>query len=217
VEHVKEATLAKLYDAGFTSVEHLLRAAPADLARAPGVGDAVAAKFVESLEAGVAKADVAALMAATNAFGPGVGRQRLAAVAAAIPRFWKLDSRALMDAVLRLPGFQAATAGKIVDGAPRFVERMRELGLAIPDAAAARRDKVVFTGFRDKALEADAVLAGYEVVGAVTSNTHALVAKDPDADSAKTAKARALGVAVVSAKAFAAKIKRRLTPSPPKI
>lgn len=70
-----------------------------------------------------------------------------------------------------------------------------------PDAAVAA-EPVVFSGFRDPALEDLAIMAGYKVATAVSSKTAIVVAKDPAKSSGKLSRARELGVVVLSARAF---------------
>lgn len=61
---------------------------------------------------------------------------------------------------------------------------------------------IVFTGFRDKALEQRVVEAGGKMGTTVSKNTSLVVAADLGEASSKLEKARALGVPVVSREGF---------------
>jgi len=213
VEHAKETTLTKLYDAGYRTVSELLAATPAQLSSVPGVGAVTAEKLTSALRAAVRSADPVAMMVASNAFGSGVGERKLRALHAAIGDFTKLSGPALRTAVLGAPGFQDATADKIAAGVPAFLAFMAahpEIKLSVtPAPKPATAVKVVFTGFRDAALEVAAAAAGYEVASSVSSATHEVVARDVDSDTGKVRKARELGVPVVSEAAFRARLASR--------
>ena len=212
VEHAKETTLTKLYDAGYDSIAALLAATPEQLSGVPGIGEVIAGKLSAALRGAVSAADPVALMVASNAFGEGIGERRLRALAEAVPRFSSMRGAALKAAVVEVPGFQAAIADKIVAGVDEFAAFMAahpEIKLRAsprkPGRAAADAPKIVFTGFRDAALEARAVSAGYAISTSVSAKTALLVARDPSTATGKVAKALAAGVAVESETSFRAR------------
>ena len=211
VEHAKETTLTKLYEAGYGTVSELLAATPAQLSAVPGVGNLMAEKLTSALRAAVRSVDPVAMMVASNAFGSGVGERKLRALHGAIGDFTKLSGPALRAAVLSAPGFQDATADKIVAGVPAFRDFMAAhpeitLARAAPRSQEPPRARVVFTGFRDAALEAAAGAAGYEVASSVSATTHEVVARDTTSGTGKVKRARELGVPVVSEAAFRARL-----------
>ena len=213
VEHAKETTLAKLYDAGFDSIKALLAAKPADLARVPGVGDVMADKLSTALRAAVRSADPVDMMVASNAFGSGVGERRLRALATELPGFASMKGAELKAAVMQVPGFQEATADKIVAGVAEFASFMKahpEIKLGKKAVKVTKDDqdapRVVFTGFRDVALEAAAKAAGYAIADSVSKKTALVVARAPVQESGKVKRARDLGVTVMTEDAFREKI-----------
>jgi len=65
--------------------------------------------------------------------------------------------------------------------------------------------KVVFTGFRDKALQAKCASIGIEVVDAITKSVHFLVVLDKSSTSTKMEKAKKDGISILSKEEFMAR------------
>ena len=72
-------------------------------------------------------------------------------------------------------------------------------------AAAPSGIVAVFTGFRDKALEAAMAAAGHEVAAGVTKKTtHVVHADGADTNTVKITKARDMGIKIMSGSEFKA-------------
>ena len=63
---------------------------------------------------------------------------------------------------------------------------------------ASKQEVFVFTGFRDKQLQADLESKGHKVTGSVSNKTTVLVAKDPSGRSSSLEKARKLNIPIIT-------------------
>ena len=117
-----------------------------------------------------------------------------------------LDDRLEIETISAVDGFDHKTAQKVlatlnefgpfldqIDGYYTF----DETGGFVTGAGAMTDQKVVFTGFRDKSLEAAVEAAGGTMQSGVSGKTNILVASNPTSNSGKAKKARDLGVRVI--------------------
>lgn len=215
---VAAGVVARLHAGGVRTAGELLSVTKAKLMAMEGFQSKTADNLLA--EIGKIKEGVPCVMAmkASNAFGQGFGERKLALVAAAFPDVARAGARAPTAAeVAALDGMGAKTAQAFLDALPGFHAFMKESGLrcaaadadAGPSAKAAAPDAfagmvVVFTGVRDKELEARIEAGGGKVAGSVSKNTTVVVAKDPDAASGKLDKARDLGVRILDLAGFKA-------------
>jgi NAD-dependent DNA ligase len=210
VRGLGEATVARLVDAGATSVRAILEL-PAD-------NGIVRPALLEDINRTVRGASCVALMHASNAFGSGLGERKLTCILRALPRLATAVSTAstasyapTVEQLTAVEGVSAITADKFLVGLRKFRQFMVASGLrhcvAPPAAAATAGSKwagqtVVFTGFRNKPWE-DAIKAGGGAVGAsITAKTTLVVARDPDASSGKLKAAADKGIQIVGMDAF---------------
>jgi DNA ligase (NAD+) len=87
--------------------------------------------------------------------------------------------------------------------------RAKTVPAAAAAAAAAQKSlvgiSVLFTGFRNKELEAEIEARGGKVASAISGKTSVVVAKNPDDSSGKVKAAKELGIPVVDEAAFRSK------------
>ena len=117
VDGIREGLVKKFFDNGFTSVDDYLEADIDTFMNLPGVQSTSASKFVEAIQAGIKNIDMAKFMMASNAFGTGIGEKKLIALLKVFPNLLgeKPDHK-LQGRIADLPGFDVATADKIVQG-----------------------------------------------------------------------------------------------------
>lgn len=216
VQGARESTVAKAHAAGYTTPGKLASARAVDLA--PHIGVAAASKLVDDLAEALARADIVALMVASGSFGVGWGESRLSDLVGAVPDFHARTPAGVRSALAtenRASGRRSdAWIAQAVEGVAafkRFVkshvafQRVASRGRARADRVGAEpgsKGTVVFTGFRDSRLETLAKRAGYAVAASVTKRCTEIVARDTSSTSAKLTRARELGIAVVSERAF---------------
>ena len=224
VENIGGGTVDRLFAAGVDSIPKLVEATGASLQTVPGFGKVSATRLADSLRAKLNGANLATLMHASGAFSPALGETKLQSVAKVIVP-GDLGAQAkrknIKDRMMSAPGLGGAAASAVEDGMAEFLDLMKAIGInvskLVTQSAGPKTDPaqssnvangvakgvVVFSGFRDKQLEANAIHAGWIVRSSVSANTSMVVAEDPTSASAKVTKAKALDVPVTSRTAFA--------------
>ena len=110
----------------------------------------------------------------------------------------------------KVSGIGEISAKQFLEGLPLFFDFMKELDkeckkvekVLVPKGKSLEGLVVVFTGVRDKELEALIEAKGGKVGSSVSSKTKILVAKDPSDDSSKIKSAKELGIPVVTIDTF---------------
>jgi DNA ligase (NAD+) len=213
-ENVGAGVVAKLYEAGFTTVGAIYAATQADFAaRVAGCKAKSAEKIWTGLRCRQAGWTVLDLMCASCCMPRGVGRSKLQTLldCNADPATWTaatlqaacpagLSDKTIEEIVAAVPAFAAWAATNALTGTAPTPTPGRAVA-----AAAAAAATVVLTGFRDKALEAALVAAGHTVADAVTKKTTHVVHPDgPAPSSTKITKARDVGASVLGVSEFKA-------------
>lgn len=210
VEGLKLGTVQKLYDHGLDSILKIVRASKSKFLEVEGIQERTAAKLRTNIDAALAKMTLPALMDASGMFGA-LGEKRLTWIVRKHPDVIERDMRPndILDLVTDIRGFKTSLAQQFVDGLPAFRKFYGKLGIvARPPKVvkvkgqAYRGQTVVFTGFRDAAMEEKIVQQGGTVGHSVNKNTTILVVKDPSAGTTKIQKAEALGVKIMSGTAL---------------
>jgi len=215
---VAAGTIKKLYDNGVRSVAAMMRLTAADIVAMEGFQKTSAEKVAAAIADAKVRVTCADLMVASNVFGRGFGKRKIAMILGAFP-----DIPEVVPATAELAGVKGIgpkTAAEFTEGMARFRAFLRETGLecrraASPAASAASAAtaapiarlagaKVVFTGFRAKEWEAQITAVGGNVGTSVSSKTTLVVAADPEKITGKVAEAQKLNLPVMSREAFAA-------------
>jgi NAD-dependent DNA ligase len=213
-ENVGPGLVAKLYDAGFTTVGAVYAGSPAEFeARLDGVKEKSAQRIYEGLRAAQSGWTTLTFLTASSTMPRGVGKTKLAPLLAMEP-----DVTAWTTATLspRPAGLSDKTIDAIITSVPAFLAWFAETGFhaAAPPpsnsaSASAAASKpvdamtVVFTGARDKALEAELVAKGHTVAPSVTKKTTHVVYPDGAAPtSSKIDAAKAAGIPILTITAF---------------
>jgi len=207
VDGVGAGLVKKIVDAGYDTMLKVWKMKEADLAKIIGPGRA--ASLLKSLKEGRAAANYSVLLVASNKLPRGVGERKLRALfeKEADPRKWGAAGADVPD------GWSDDSLKGLWRVLPKALAWIDESfpGVAAPSVAAAqvqpqaqaqaqsqgKTKYVVFTGVRDKVLEAKLFATGWEIQSAVTAKTDVLVVADGELkESAKTKKATDLGVKI---------------------
>lgn len=209
-----EGTIARLHDAGITTIPKLLGVTEAFLTgKVEGFKAASAAKLVGAIKAAVTKATVTQWAVGSGIFGRGIGTKRVEVAFTVVPK--TLDANAaLVDKIVALGGWSKESAEGFVGALPEFREFMESLGfkpktatpVKVASAGKLKGQVVLFTGFHPKDLEAAVVAQGGELADSFTKKVTILVIKDASVSNEKTKKAAAAGVTVMTADQFKAKV-----------
>lgn len=198
VPHIREGSIEKLYDAGLTSVTSIILADEATLKA--GAGDSAGSKIYEGLRTKLANVELGILAGATSLLGRGIGRRKMTKLIDALGPDVILNGTVDAKDIAKLEGFEAKTAQTIVSNLPKFLEFLEDIKghytIVAPKEKVTGGDldgiTVVFTGIRDKDLEAKIEARSGRIGSSVNKDTTYLVAKDPDGNSSKLVKARDL-------------------------
>ena len=209
-ENVGPGVVTKLYAGGIRDLKSIYAASPADFAELDGIKDRGAQRIWEGLRVAQSGWTELNFLVASSLMPRGVGHTKLAPLLELQPNpaHWPASAAAFKEA--RPPGISAITIDAIVAAIPAYLEwrgstglRVAAVGPVVVAAAAAvpegERMTVVFTGVRDKSMEAALVAAGHVVGASVTKKTtHVVHADDADTDTGKIKKARETGATILS-------------------
>lgn len=215
IKHIGPGVLKKMMDKGVDKVEDLFALEKKDLLLLEGIQEKGAEKIYTSLRQALTSVPCARLMAASNLFGRGFGEKRLQLILDNHPSIMDLKPLAKLESV---EGVGAVIAKQFLESLPAFYAFAKRIGFhkcgnvaekpkSSPKAGVSLKlagQVLVFTGFRDKALEEKVVDLGGKMGSGVSKNTTLVVAADPTEASSKLEKARELGVRIISKEEFVA-------------
>jgi DNA ligase (NAD+) len=203
VEHVGPGLVAKLFDAGFSTVAAAYAAKPEDFAaKVDGCKGKMATKIYEGLRASQSSWTELDILVASSTMPRTVGRTKLAVLLALEP---KVDKWAAKLPGQSPPGISPDTIQLVIDALPAYLAwRKENIGaVKVAKAPVAQGRLFVFTGARDKELMDAIEAAGDTIADSVTKKTAAVVYPDgPMPDSSKVVKAQSLGIPVLTAAEF---------------
>jgi DNA ligase (NAD+) len=205
-ENVGPGLVARLHAAGFTTLGAIYAANAADFAaRVEGVKDKGAERIYTGLRAKQSAWTELTFLCASCVFPRGIGHTRLTPLLTLNPNPATWDPAAL--AAANPAGLSATTIHAICEAIPAYVawRAANFPGTTTVDPVApAKADAaiIVFTGFRDKALETALTAAGHIIADTVTKKTtHVLYPDGPEPASTKISKARDHGAQILTASA----------------
>ncbi len=215
VENVGPGLVAKMYEAGFTTLKAIYDATAADFAeKVDGCKQKMAERIWIGLRVNQADWTELNLMAASCTMPRGVAHTKLQPLLAIEPNPTKWTSSLFQGK--RPAGLSDKTVDAIVAAIPAYMNWRsanfpgRKMPSAdtitsAPPKIQSSGKVIVFTGFRDKDLEAKLAAAGHEIAAGVTKKTtHVVHADGPTPTSTKITKAQESGIAVMSVSDFRA-------------
>jgi NAD-dependent DNA ligase len=213
IKQVGEQRVAKIYAAGYDSLLKIIAASKEDLTKVPSFGSRMAEIVYKNIHEGLKNLSLPLVLGSSGVFGFGLGRKKITTLMDDFPsildEYKTMSKSELLARVLCIEGYSDKTAQKIVDNvewADQFIQAMKNFATfkeKIVVSNNMKGMKVVFTGFRDKKLEEDAVSRGGKVTTSISSNTSVLVVKSKASKpSGKMKKALDLGVEVLTKEEF---------------
>jgi NAD-dependent DNA ligase len=200
IDGVGPGLVDKLVEAGIDTLKKCMDAS--DLSAAgPGRGP----KLLVALRSAVANASLMKLMIASNLLPRGVGERKLKMLfeVEADPSKWTFN------ALCNVNGWGSIGIQDLLKLVPDVLTWCRQHKtitvspvLAVPVAAPVSKGSVVFTGVRDKALEAKMPAAGWTMSDTLTKKTTILVVADESKESGKTKKATEYGIRIMKISEF---------------
>ena len=210
---VGKGIVERLYKNGIDSIKKLVNVKVDELLEMEGFQKKSAEKVVNEIRESIKKADCLKFMDASNLFGRSIGEKKLKLIVEGFPNIIKgyIPSE---DELLKIDGIASITANQFIDGLPEFFDFMKDIGidcnktnvvskpLAESSKPSLKDLVVVFTGIRDKELEAEIESRGGKVASAVSGKTKVVVAKDPSEETGKVKAAKELGIPVLNIETF---------------
>lgn len=210
-KNVGEARVRKMYEYGYDNLPKILLVTEEELEKIPGF----AAKMTyEGIQRGKANITLVSAIGASGILGFGIGRRKVKALLDAIPNlleiYQTLSADELIRLILSVEGFADITARKValnLKYADQFVQLLQNIGIVfkIPTIISNKLNghKIVFTGFRDKALTDAIMLQGGEVQPGATKTTTILITKTSNPEiTGKLKKAQDYGTRIMSLDEF---------------
>ena len=199
IKHVSEATVAKMYAAGFDNLLKIIAASKEDLLRIPEFGDKSAERIYTNIRNGLKNVSVEKLIGSSGVLGYGIGERRVKSLLADIPDIFtkKYDKKELLLKILRVEGFADLTAEKIVENVPYAILLLKKLE---PYVTVKKKEIIssnlkgnifVFSGFRDISMKENIEARGGKVTESVSNKTTAVIYNGTE--SSKVLKAKELG------------------------
>jgi len=201
----------RLHSNGINTFKKLLTVKVDDLLKMEGFQKKSAEKVVSEIQEATKRADCLTYMVASNLFGRSIAEKKLKLLLEHFPAIVE-EKIPTEDELSKVEGIGPITAKQFLEGLPDFYAFMKELGI---DCKKLKKEEVVevkgkrleglvvvFTGVRDKDLEATIEARGGKVGSSVSSKTKVVVAKDPSEDSSKLKSARELKIPIVDLDTF---------------
>lgn len=226
IPYLGPGTIAKLYDAGITTLPKLMHLKIEEVLKIEGFQKTSAEKLMKSLQSVRDNTLCADLMSATNVFGRGLGSRKIKPILEMYPDILSKRRIPKIEEIVKVEGIASKTAALFIDNLQDFFNLIDEMEIPCrlekpkkAKAAAAKPAKedapkqqgpkksftnmtVVFTGFRNKEWEEMIESNGGHVSSSVSKKTSLVVALNPEDNTGKTAKANELGVRVISREDF---------------
>lgn len=214
IKNVAGGTLKKLYDAGYDTIPKLLALTVQDILKLDGFQQTSAQRIVDGFQKAKTTSTCPDMMVASNLFGRGLGKRKIAFFTDAFPTILEGKTPTL-DQLSTIKGLGRTTCETFLEALPAFFKFMNDIGVpcrplpaiskhSSPSAANAAfaNATVVFTGFRNADWEKHINAAGGKVTGSISKNTTLVVAADPNETSSKLQKAREFGIKIISRTEF---------------
>ena len=219
IKHVSDKTVEKLYNAGFTSIVKICEASPSDFEKIEGIQKKLAEKIYDNVHNGLKNTTKDVLLGSSSIFGEGLGKRKLKALLNGIPDLFeiydKISETELVNKITNIEGFSDKTALKVIKNIEKADEFLKSIDkfvtykdkTALPtepksSGKSLNNMSFMFSGFRDKNIEAEIVDRGGEIAGSVNKNLSALVVIDKTKSTGKIDKAKKLGIPILEKEEF---------------
>lgn len=206
-----EKNVEKIVESGLDTIPKILAADKEIFLMVEGFGEKSAVNLVASIKKALSNVPLSKLMAASNKLGHGLGEERMKQVLTKYPNlmtcYKKWTKKEFIDKIKEINGWEEKTASLLVTNFGEFVKfytlinkyiKVEEIKITKGEFT----DKiVVFTGFRDKDLEANIEAQGGKIGSSVSKNTNYLIVKDQtviDVPTDKVSKAISLGIKIIT-------------------
>jgi len=215
IENMGPGNIAKIYDAGFDDIKKIVNITKDDLLKIDGFKEKTATNIINALSA-IKDIECLILMDASNIMGRGFSYKKIKLITDKFPYILEHDKESRdktyklnADDLMSVDGIAETSAKLFLNNLPKFYDFYDNLGIKCKGQAKqqSNTDKgidanilgksFVFTGFRDKALEAYIIRMGGFIKTTVSKNTSYLIVADINDNNNKTELAKSLGVPII--------------------
>lgn len=214
-EQMGEETIAKMFKAGYDTLQRILDITFDELMLIDGFGESIANVILTANKKIRDGVDVIKLMHASDCF-LGIGQVKAKSIVSNLSendRFAFTHGYVFTEEGFdQTPQFLALnkTMQSFLKGIVPFYDfvarnKLKILPMEEPKKATGNKYagmKICFTGVRDKELEAEIAAQGGEVVNGVSKNTTHLIVADINSSSSKAVKAKSLGIPIFTIETF---------------
>ena len=214
-EQTGEETIAKMFKAGYDTLQRILDITFEELMIIDGFGESIANTIVSENNKIRNGVEIIKLMHASDCF-LGIGQVKAKSI---VSNLSENDRSAFVNGyVFTKDGFEQTSQFlslnktmqsflKGIEPFYSFIARNRLKILPMKEETKQIGDKyfgmkICFSGVRDKTLESEITSQGGEVVNGVSKNTTHLIVADINSSSSKTSKAKSLGIPILTIEAF---------------
>lgn len=205
-----EKIIERIYNAGFTTIEQILKITQKDLLEIDGFKTKSADNIVASIKQSTTNIQLAKLMVASSKLGQGIGIERITDIINNYPDILTNYKTLTVEMLKKLDGWEDKTSQQFVTNLPSFIEfynsikKYVTIGITnIPVGNKMMGLKIVLSGFRNSELEEKIKMQGGVITTTISKNTSILVIKDNSIEgTSKVVKAKELGITIHTLDSF---------------
>jgi len=212
-EEFNKGTAQKCIDAGYRTMDMVLRMQETHFVGLEGFGQKSAQKLCANIRAACESTSMAKIMHATGFFGRSLGSTKLGDILDAFGEDKTLDmandaSSAVVAYVAGLPNFQLKTSKLFAEGIVKFYtwwqENKKFFVTSKPVSVSSKfaGQNILFTGFRDSSWKKKIEKNGGKVLSGISKKVTLLVCKDIDKSSDKIEKANSFNIKIIDIEEF---------------
>jgi NAD-dependent DNA ligase/DNA polymerase/3'-5' exonuclease PolX len=216
VEGLSTGNIKRIMDAGYDSVQAILRMDVNDFLQVDGFKEKTATKLYNGIKEKIDEASLTTIMSASNMFGRGLSKIKIDLIMDSYPKVLLSNETKFqkIEKITSIKGMAIKSAEAFVDRIPDFITFIKESGLIKKLAEGISEKKqadkshplfeksIVMTGFRDVALQNKLKEIGAKIGTSVSSKTFVVLVKDISEDTGKANEAKKLGVQIMTPETF---------------
>jgi NAD-dependent DNA ligase len=218
VDGLGSGNIARIIEAGYDTIPKIIKMTMTDFLKIDGFKEKMADKLYNGIKDKLAEASLITIMSASNIFGRGFSEKKLDLVMAGEPNILITNESVSkkVSKISAIKGMADKTAQTFVDGIPRFVSFIKEIGIEDKLKVDNESNKmnsydetnplfgktIVMSGFRDNGLLEILKNVGAKVGSSVSKNTFIVLVKDLEEDTGKVVDAKKLGIQLMTPEEF---------------
>lgn len=212
-DHLGKGVIAKLYKNNINSLVKLYALSKDDILKMEGFKEKSADNLYKSIQKRRKELTTLDYMVASNIFGRGLGEKNLTKIIEKYP----INSSFTVDDIVAIDGIGNIYAKKYVEALPKFKQFLviNKLDDVLKEPVVPEKKQevvvenndmkdmqVVFTGFRDKELEACVKKKGGNIATSISKKVTHLVCKEINEENSKQKKAKKMGIKILTRTEF---------------